>query len=104
MLPLLGILLASLVSINLSAQTLKISGTIVNQGNSTPVPGASVAVKNAQRFAITDETGKFTIDASTGDVLVITMIGYLKKEVVDEFVVGIRLSIGPLDEILGRQT
>ncbi|HEY8954202.1 SusC/RagA family TonB-linked outer membrane protein, partial [Chitinophaga sp.] len=81
-LPLLGILLGSLFSINLSAQTIKISGTIVNQANSTPVPGATVSVKSAQRFAITDEAGKFTIDASTGDVLVITMIGYLKKEVV----------------------
>ncbi|HEY1200405.1 MAG TPA: TonB-dependent receptor plug domain-containing protein [Niastella sp.] len=82
MLPLLGILLASLFSINLAAQTIKISGTITNQGSSIPVPGASVTVKNAQRFAITDEAGRFTIDASTGDVLVITMIGYQKKEVV----------------------
>jgi len=81
-LALLGILLGSPFSITLSAQTIKISGTIVNQGNSTPVPGATVSVKSAQRFAITDEAGKFTIDASTGDVLVITMIGYLKKEVV----------------------
>lgn len=81
-LPLLGILLGSLFSLNLSAQTIKISGTIINQGNSTPVPGATIRIKNAQRFAITDETGRFTIDASTGDVLVITMIGYLKKEVV----------------------
>ncbi|WP_217605839.1 TonB-dependent receptor [Chitinophaga sp. GbtcB8] len=81
-LPLLGILLGSLFSINLSAQTIKISGTIINQSNSTPVPGATVSVKSTRRFAITDEAGKFTIDASTGDVLVITMIGYLKKEVV----------------------
>jgi len=82
MLPLRAILLACLFSINLSAQTTKISGTIVSQGSSAPVPGASVAVKNGQRFAITDDAGRFTIDASTGDVLVITMIGYLKKEVV----------------------
>ena len=33
-------------------------------------------------LTVADEAGKFTIDASTGDVLVITMVGYLKKEVV----------------------
>lgn len=77
-----GIILGSLFSTNLSAQTIKISGAVINQSNATPVPGASVTVKNANRFAITDEAGRFTIEASTGDVLVITMIGYLKKEVV----------------------
>lgn len=81
-LPLLGVLLGFLFSINLSAQTIKISGTIISQSNSTPVPGASVTVKNTNRFAITDEAGRFTIDASTGNVLIITMIGYQRKEVV----------------------
>lgn len=81
-LPLLGVLLGFLFSINLSAQTIKISGTIISQSNSTPVPGATVTVKNTNRFAITDETGRFTIDASTGNVLIITMIGYQRKEVV----------------------
>src|SRR5688572_13098534 len=69
------------LSINLSAQTIKISGTIINQSNS-PVPGASVTVKNTNRFAITDEAGRFTIDASAGNVLIITMIGYQRKEVI----------------------
>jgi TonB-linked SusC/RagA family outer membrane protein len=81
-LPLFSILLACLFSINLSAQTIKISGRIINQGNTTPVPGASVTVKNTSRYAITNEAGRFTIDASAGDVLVITMIGYQRKEVV----------------------
>jgi hypothetical protein len=81
-LPLWGILFGFLSSINTFAQTIKISGTVVNQSNSTPIPGASVTVKNTNRLAITDEAGKFTIAASTGDVLVITMLGYLKKEVV----------------------
>lgn len=81
-LPLLGILLGFLSSINLSAQTIKISGRIINKSNSSPVPGATVTLKNTNRFAVTDEAGRFTIDASTGNVLVITMIGYQKKEVV----------------------
>lgn len=77
-----GALFTFPLSINVSAQTIKVRGTIINQTTSTPVPGASVTVKNARRFATADEAGGFTIDASTGDVLVITMIGYQKKEVV----------------------
>lgn len=81
-LPLLGILLGFLSSINLSAQTTKIGGRITTKGKSTPVPGATVTLKNTSRFAITDENGRFTIDAATGSVLVVSMIGYQKKEIV----------------------
>ncbi|MEI3798831.1 MULTISPECIES: SusC/RagA family TonB-linked outer membrane protein [unclassified Chitinophaga] len=81
-LPLLGILLGFLSSTNLSAQTTKISGRIINKSNSSPVPGATVTLKNTSRFTITSGEGKFTIDAPTGSVLVITMIGFQKKEVV----------------------
>lgn len=80
-LPLLGILLGFLSSINLSAQALKISGRIISKSNS-PIPGATVTLKNTSRFTITNGEGRFTIDAASGSVLVITMIGYQKKEVV----------------------
>ena len=82
MLPLLGILLGFLSSTPLSAQTIKITGSVNNKSNSAPIPGATVTVKNTNRFAITDGAGKFTIDAATGNTLVITIIGYQKKEVV----------------------
>lgn len=78
----LSILFAFLLNINVSAQTNKIKGTITNQATSTPVPGASVAVKNSNRFAVTDEAGRFTIDASAGNTLIISMIGFQRKEVV----------------------
>ncbi|WP_429045048.1 SusC/RagA family TonB-linked outer membrane protein [Chitinophaga sp. W3I9] len=80
-LPLLGILLGFLSTLNLSAQTIKISGRIISKSNS-PIPGATVTLKNTSHFTITDGAGKFTIDASPGSTLVISMIGYQKKEVV----------------------
>lgn len=76
-----SILFTFLLSIHVSAQTIRIKGIITNQTNSSPVPGASVAVKNTNRFAVTDEAGRFTIDASAGNTLIITMIGFQKKEV-----------------------
>ena len=81
-LPLLGILLGFLSSTSLFAQTIKVTGRVSNKGTSAAVPGATVSVKNTNRFAVTDEAGKFTIDASMGNTLVITIIGYQKKEVV----------------------
>ncbi|MEZ2442244.1 SusC/RagA family TonB-linked outer membrane protein [Chitinophaga sp. RCC_12] len=81
-LPLLGILLGFLSTLNLSAQTIKISGRIISKSNSTPIPGATVTLKNTSHFTITDGGGKFTIDASPGSTLIISMIGYQKKEVV----------------------
>lgn len=80
-LPLLGILLGFLSSTSLSAQTIKIAGRVINKSSSA-IPGATVTLKNTNRFVITDEAGKFTIDASLGNTLVITIIGYQKKEVV----------------------
>ncbi|SEV96123.1 TonB-linked outer membrane protein, SusC/RagA family [Chitinophaga sp. YR573] len=102
-LPLLGILWGFLSSISLSAQTIKISGRIINKSNSTPVPGATVTLKGTSRFSISDEAGKFTIDASTGSVLVITMIGYQRKEVVAKttsLVVEMTENISQLDDVV----
>lgn len=75
-----GIATAFLISTNTFAQTAKVSGTIINQRTSAPVSGATVAVKNTSRATVTDDAGKFTIDASTGEVLVITSVGFATQE------------------------
>ncbi|SEN43675.1 TonB-linked outer membrane protein, SusC/RagA family [Chitinophaga rupis] len=76
-----GTIMIFTLSKNAFAQTAKVSGTITSQSTSAPVPGASVNVKNTQTAAIADESGKFSINASTGDVLVITSVGFVAKEV-----------------------
>src|SRR5688572_25752300 len=68
------------LSTNAFAQTAKVSGTIINQRTSTPIVGATVAVKNTSRATVTDDAGKFTIDASTGETLVITSVGFATQE------------------------
>lgn len=77
-----GMILISQIFTNAYGQTTKISGTIINQRTSSPAVGATITVKNTNRSAISDETGKFTIEASRGDVLVITIVGYERQEVV----------------------
>ena len=76
-----GILSVFLTSTPTFAQTAKVSGTIINQRTSTPVPGATVTVKNASRTTVSDESGRFALEAATGDVLVISSIGFSTQEV-----------------------
>jgi TonB-dependent starch-binding outer membrane protein SusC len=77
LLPLLlgSIFLVFLASTKAFAQT-KVSGTIINQRTSNPVVGATVFVKNKNRSTVTDEVGRFSIEAAAGDVLTITSVGF----------------------------
>lgn len=63
------------------AQTGRVSGTITSQNTALPVANASVVVKGSQTSTIANEAGKFTISAANGDVLVITSVGFVPKEV-----------------------
>lgn len=71
-----------LFSANQALAQTKVSGTVINERTSAPTPAATITIKNTNRSAVADGSGKFSIDASPGDVLVITMVGYQKKEVV----------------------
>ena len=57
----------------------KITGNVVDAMG--PVIGASVLVKGTSTGVATDFDGNFTLNASTGQTLVISYIGYLTKEV-----------------------
>ncbi len=60
-------------------QTKKITGTVSDAMG--PVIGASVVVKGTSNGVATDFDGKFTLNVSQGQTLVISYIGYLTKEV-----------------------
>ena len=76
-----GICFVFLANTNAFAQTAKVTGTIINQRTSVPVPGATVTVKNSTRSAMADDAGRFIIEASTGETLVITAIDFVTQQV-----------------------
>jgi TonB-dependent starch-binding outer membrane protein SusC len=78
---LLGSIAVFLLSTNANAQTAKISGTVINQRTSAPLVGATVSVKNTNRTTVTDEAGRFSIEAAPGNVLVITSVGFDSQEI-----------------------
>ncbi|MFC6096841.1 SusC/RagA family TonB-linked outer membrane protein [Flavobacterium qiangtangense] len=60
------------------AQEKTVTGVVSDQTG--PLPGASVTVKGTTRGTQTDIDGKYSIKASTGEVLVFTYIGFAAKE------------------------
>lgn len=77
-----GLIFLLLCNSNVFAQTVKISGTIINERTSAPASGATITVKNTSRTTVTDEKGRFAIEASPGDRLVITMVGFQRTEII----------------------
>ena len=60
-------------------QARKITGTVVDAMG--PVIGASVVVKGTSNGVATDFDGNFTLNASPGQTLVISYVGYQSKEI-----------------------
>lgn len=69
-----------LTSVLSFAQNRTVSGRVIDQ-NGDPVPLATVTVKNANNTVTADVNGLFNINAKTGDVLLITGVGFGAKEV-----------------------
>ena len=61
------------------AQALTVKG-IVKDGTGETVIGANVVVKGTTNGTITDFDGNFTLEAKTGDIIVISFIGYQPQE------------------------
>ena len=57
-----------------------ISGKITDE-KGEPLVGVSVLIKGTTKGAITDADGNFQLDVKEGDVLVLTFVGFQKKEV-----------------------
>jgi len=74
----LSLLLLAFFAIAAQAQTI-ITGTVKDASGS--FPGANVAVKGTQKSTQTDANGKFSISASSNDVLVFSAVGFLRQEV-----------------------
>lgn len=87
----------------LSAQTKKIQGQVVDEQGEAII-GASVGVKGTTRGIITDVEGKFTLDVSPKETLVVSILGYKSEEIpvgnVNEFLIQMREDENLLDEVV----
>lgn len=66
---------------NLQAQNKSISGKVTDAANGDALPGVSIHIKGMATGTTTDANGNFKISVKSGEVLVVSMIGYKSTEV-----------------------
>lgn len=71
-----------------------VTGTVVDD-NGLPVPGAGIKNQSTGKTTVTDANGKFVIEASAGQVLRITYIGYETQDITvrESSVINVKLAV-----------
>lgn len=78
----MSLLLLSSISLNAAGgPRISVSGTVTSESDGEPLIGVSILVKGTNEGVATDLDGRYTLNASKGDVLVSSSIGYLTTEV-----------------------
>lgn len=94
-------ILALIGSISIQAQEITVSGTVTDDNG--PVPGVSVLIEGTSTGTITDAEGRYSIDASMGDVLRFSFIGMKTvNKTVDSSVIDVEMQSDfvALDEVI----
>jgi len=82
----------------------KVKGRVLDDSDLSPLPGATVAIKGKNSGTVTDLEGNFTLDVNSDDVLIVSYIGFLSKEVPiagkSSFEVSLTMDIENLDEVV----
>nr|WP_315248663.1 SusC/RagA family TonB-linked outer membrane protein [uncultured Flavobacterium sp.] len=60
----------------------QITGTVTSKTDGLPLPGATILVKGTQKTVITDFDGNYSIEASPGETLVISYVGFKNEEII----------------------
>jgi len=63
------------------AQSLTVKGKVVDASNNESIPGATVLLKGTTKSTIANVYGDFSIQASNGQILVFSSIGYKPQEI-----------------------
>lgn len=64
-----------------SANAQRLSGTVKDAQTNETLPGATIAVQGQSRGTVSDADGNFALDATPGEVLVVTLVGYAAQTV-----------------------
>jgi TonB-linked SusC/RagA family outer membrane protein len=86
-------LVLTLMSV-MTANAQRVYGVVTDAETNEFLPGATIAVQNAGRGTSADADGKFNLDARSGDILVVSFVGYAPQSitVAAETFIAIKLS------------
>ena len=72
----------ALLTVSLSAQNVKVSGTVTDASNGDPVIGAAVQLKGStSTYTLTDSFGAYSISVPSNATLTVSCMGYVMAEV-----------------------
>lgn len=69
------------ISVQVYAQNIKVSGTVISGADNYPIIGANILVKGTTIGTITDVDGNFSFEVPQGSTLVVSYIGYQAQEI-----------------------
>lgn len=78
----------------------QVTGTVASSSSGEPLAGATVLIKGTTQGVFTDEDGKFSIKAADDDVLQVSYIGYVRKEIPVNGQSTIDVSLDPSEKTL----
>lgn len=87
---------SSLLSFTLFGQSQSVQGSILDQDHGTPLVGVSVLVAGSSQGTFSDESGAYNIQATQGDTLIFSYIGFITTRLVvkNESAIDVRLQSG----------
>lgn len=82
---------ALMLSVMSIAQANKVTGKVTDAKTGAPIESASVLIKGKGKGTSTAADGSFSLQANTGDLLVISSIGYRTREIAAEALLNVTL-------------
>ncbi|MGS2761956.1 SusC/RagA family TonB-linked outer membrane protein [Sinomicrobium sp. M5D2P9] len=80
-----------------------ISGKVIDADNQ-PLPGANILVEGTNRYAVSDFDGNFSVEASSGEVLQVTYVGFQSRQITvgddDTLTITLQEDTSELDEVI----
>ena len=92
----------SIFTITTYAQKIEGFGKVLDKETNSPLPGATIVIKDSSNGVTSDFDGNFKIKSSLGDVLVVSYIGYNSIEVVvvdSEMIILMEPDLAELEEV-----
>lgn len=71
-----------------------ITGRVIDEYNE-PLPGVNILIRGTSSGTVSDADGNFNLQASTGDVLTFSFVGYVRKEIVVSTQTNLTISMEP---------
>ena len=72
------------LTLTMQAQKVSVSGQVLDSVTGEGIPFAGIFIKGTTTGVSTDDQGVFAIDVSKGDILLVSSIGYVEREIAVE--------------------